>query len=148
MKGSMDQLVKVAQDVLDGAIGADAHVDTAQRLLIEGVNLNEALSDGHVDYPRLRRGSVSVLFAALWTPVYYPPDDALNRTWDLLSSVQGFCAHSKGHFSIGWHPNHVEAKKISLILSLEGCHPLGTDIGLLSRLKESGISSITLTHVA
>src|SRR5215472_7371527 len=45
-------------------IGIDTHIDTAQRVLIEGVDLAERLKDGQVDIPRLREGGMNAPFFA------------------------------------------------------------------------------------
>jgi len=81
-----------ANKILSESICMDAHVDTLQRLLIESVNLDEALPNGHVDYKRLRAGSVNALVCALWTPTYYPPAVSRARTFDLLTTARQFCS--------------------------------------------------------
>src|ERR1700730_4273575 len=58
-------------------IGIDTHIDTAQRLLIEGVDLTQQLKDGAVDIPRLREGGMNAPFFALWVPTFYKGAEAV-----------------------------------------------------------------------
>src|ERR1700674_159194 len=139
-----------ANQILSASIGADAHVDTLQRLLIEGVNLDGHLIDGQVDYPRLHQGKVSALVCALWTPTYYPPAAALSRTFDLLSAATQFCSRSR-HFKIAGNLADAMAEirrgSVAMLLSLEGCDALNGDFAVFGQLQDAGITSIGLTHV-
>jgi len=150
MKASSPNLDR-AHNILSSSIGADAHVDTLQRLLVDGVDLDAALSEGHVDYPRLLSGKVSLLVCALWTPTYYPREAAFARTIDLLAAARRFCAKSK-HFKIAASVSAankiIRDGSIAMVLSLEGCDALGRNLNLLERFREEGVSSIGLTHVS
>src|SRR5579862_8211457 len=117
-----------AHKILSTSIGVDSHVDTLQRLLIEGADFSKDLADGHVDYSRLKLGHVSMLFCALWTPTYFPQQAALARTFELLAAVRDLCSRTN-RFRIA--ANVIAAQEIirqgsiALVLSLEGCQPLG-----------------------
>jgi membrane dipeptidase len=54
-------------------IGIDTHIDTPQRVLIEGVDLTQRLKSGQVDIPRLKEGGMNAPFFALWVPTFYKP---------------------------------------------------------------------------
>src|SRR5215472_12822877 len=71
------------------SIGIDTHIDTAQRVLIEGVDLAQRLKDGQVDIPRLREGGMNAPFFALWVPTFYKGSEAVRRTLDLRDAMQG-----------------------------------------------------------
>lgn len=139
-----------ANTILSGSIGMDAHVDTVQRLLIEGANLDDDLVAGHVDYPRLRAGGVDALFCALWTPTYYPPSAAWSRTLDLIAAARMFCSHS-AHFTIATNAveglNAIRRSCIGMFLTLEGCDCLDGNLCMFDELQAAGVSSIGLTHV-
>ena len=47
-----------ARRIQSEVIGIDTHIDTAQRLLIGGVDIGKRLPDGQVDLPRLREGGM------------------------------------------------------------------------------------------
>jgi len=140
-----------AHKILSTSIGVDSHVDTLQRLLIEGLDFSNELPNGHVDYPRLKLGHVSILFCALWTPTYFPQQAALARTFELLNAIQGLCSQTDRFrivVNISEAREIIRKGSIALVLSLEGCQPLGGDLGLLRQLRKAGISSVTLTHIA
>ena len=48
------------------AIIVDMHADTAQRLVDEGVDLNQRLSDGHLDAVRAKEGGLDAQFFSIW----------------------------------------------------------------------------------
>src|SRR5215470_3283026 len=60
-------------------IGMDTHIDTAQRLLVEGVDLTQRLKDGMADLPRLHEGGMNAPFFSLWVPTYYKGSEAVRR---------------------------------------------------------------------
>src|SRR5947207_1965536 len=48
------------------AIVIDMHADTTQRLLDEGVDLNQRLADGHLDAVRAKEGGLDAQFFSIW----------------------------------------------------------------------------------
>src|SRR5260370_27741133 len=81
-----------ARRIQSEAIGIDTHIDTAQRLLYENVDLTRRLADGHVDLPRLREGGMHAPFFSLWVPVYYHGAESVRRTLDLRDAMPPFLA--------------------------------------------------------
>src|SRR5512132_2379218 len=77
-----------ARKIQSEVIGIDTHIDTPQRILIEGVDISKRLSDGQVDIPRLREGGMRAPFFSLWVPVYYHGAEAIRRTLDLRDAMQ------------------------------------------------------------
>ena len=54
-----------ARRIQSEVIGIDTHIDTAQRVLIGGVDISKRLSDGQADLPRLREGGMYAPFFSL-----------------------------------------------------------------------------------
>src|SRR4029453_4464219 len=48
------------------AITVDMHADTAQRLVDEDVDLNQRLTDGHLDAVRAKEGGLDAQFFSIW----------------------------------------------------------------------------------
>src|SRR5260370_37964784 len=71
------------------SIGIDTHIDTAQRVLIEGVDLAQRLKGGMVDIPRLREGGINAPFFALWVPTFYKGSEAGRRTLGFRDAMPG-----------------------------------------------------------
>ncbi|MBD0369475.1 MAG: membrane dipeptidase, partial [Pyrinomonadaceae bacterium] len=55
-----------AVSVTRRAIAIDMHADTTQRMLDEGVDINNRLADGHFDAVRMKEGGLSAQFFSIW----------------------------------------------------------------------------------
>ena len=139
-----------AQAIQSRVIGIDAHNDTAQRVLIQGVDLATQLPDGQVDIPRLREGGMHAPFFALWVPTYYKGAEAVRRTLDLRDAMQRvFDAHPdqiQMAITAGDVEDIVRAGKIAAVLTIEGGHQIDNDLAVLRMYYRMGIRSMTLTH--
>jgi len=131
-------------------IGIDSHIDTAQRVLIDGADLTQRSTVGHVDIPRLREGGVNAPFFALWVPTYYKGSEAVRRTLDLRDAMQSlFDAHPE-QIALALTASDVErivkSGKIAAILTIEGGHQIDNNLAVLRTYYRLGIRSMTLTH--
>src|SRR5437899_11551055 len=109
-------------------IGIDTHIDTPQRVLIEGVDLAKRLPDGHVDIPRLKEGGVNAPFFALWVPTYYKGAEAVRRTLDLRDTMQRLFDSHPELIAPAMNAADVEritrSGRIAAILTVEGGHQI------------------------
>src|SRR5205823_10856829 len=116
-------------------LGIDTHIDTPQRVLIEGVDITKRLPDGQADLPRLREGGMNAPFFALWVPTFFKGAEAVRRTLDLRDAMQAL---------FDKHPDQIELaltaadivritkrKKIAAVLSMEGGHQIDDDLAVL-----------------
>jgi membrane dipeptidase len=145
-------LLVLAAAISAGAqtIGIDTHIDTPQRVLIEGADLTKRLKDGHVDIPRLKEGGMNAPFFALWVPTFYKGAEAVRRTLDLRDAMQSlFDAHPE-QIELAVSAADIEritkSGKIAAILSLEGGHQIDDDLAVLRMYQRMGIRAMTLTH--
>ena len=131
-------------------LGVDAHNDTAQRVLIEKVDIGQRLSDGMIDLPRLQEGGVHVPFFALWVPSYYPEAEAVRRTLELRDAMQGVFDKYPDRIELATSARDIERivaqKKIAAVLTIEGGHQIDDDLAVMRMYRRSGILSMTLTH--
>src|SRR5271165_5470490 len=131
-------------------IGIDTHLDVAQRVLIEGVDLANRLKDGMVDLPRLREGGMNAPFFALWVPTYYKGSEAVRRTLDLRDAMQGLLDAHPDQISLALTAADIESiaksGRIAAVLTIEGGHQIADDLGVLRMYYRLGIRSMTLTH--
>jgi membrane dipeptidase len=131
-------------------IGIDTHLDTMQRVLIEGVDLAKALPDGQVDFPRLRKGGVNAPFFALWIPTYYKGGEAVRRTLDFRDAAQKMFDAHRNEVEQAVNAADIEritkSGKLAIVLTLEGGHQIGNDIAVLRMYHRLGIRAMTLTH--
>ena len=133
-----------------GVLGVDSHNDTAQRVLIEKIDLNQRLTDGMVDFPRLREGGMHVPFFALWVPGYYKGSEAVRRTLVLRDAMQGVFDKYPDQIELAASAQDIERivgqKKIAAVLTAEGGHQIDDDLSVLRMYRRLGILSMTLTH--
>ena len=131
-------------------IGIDTHLDVAQRVLIEGVDLSKRLKDGQVDIPRLHEGGMNAPFFALWVPTFYPGSEAVRRTLELRDAMQGLFDKHPELIELAVTAADIErvtkAGKIAAVLSLEGGHQIADDLAVLRTYQRMGIRAMTLTH--
>ena len=132
------------------SIGIDSHIDTAQRVLIDGADLTQRSTAGHVDIPRLREGGVNAPFFAMWVPTYYKGSDAVRRTLDLRDAMQRLFDAHPDQIALALTAADVEritkSGKIAAILTIEGGHQIDNDLAVLRTYYRLGIRSMTLTH--
>jgi len=139
-----------ARRIQAGVLGFDTHNDTAQRVLIEKVDIGSRLPDGMIDLPRLQEGGVHVPFFALWVPSYYPGAEAVRRTLDLRDAMQGVFDKYPDQVELATSARDIERivgqKKIAAVLTIEGGHQIDDDLRVLRMYRRIGILSMTLTH--
>jgi membrane dipeptidase len=131
-------------------IGIDTHMDTPQRVLIEGVDLTNRLKDGMVDIPRLREGGMNAPFFALWVPTFYKGAEAVRRTLDLRDAMQELFDKHPDQIELATTAADIEritkSGRIAAILSMEGGHQIDNDLRVLRMYQRIGIRAMTLTH--
>jgi membrane dipeptidase len=142
--------IAAAKRMQSHVLGVDSHNDTAQRILIDGVDISRRLPDGLVDLPRLREGGMHVPFFALWVPTYYHGAEAVRRTLDLRDAMQRVFDQHPDQIELATSAHDIERivkqKKIAAVLTAEGGHQIDDDLGVLRMYRRMGILSMTLTH--
>lgn len=142
----MDEARRIQMNVL----GVDSHNDTMQRVLIEGVDIGNRLTDGQVDIPRLQEGGMHVPFFALWVPTYYKGSEAVRRTLDLRDAMQSVLDKYPDRIELATSARDIERivrqRKIAAVLTIEGGHQIANDLAVLRMYRRMGILSMTLTH--
>jgi membrane dipeptidase len=144
------QNMEEARRIQSEVLGVDTHNDTAQRVLIEKVDIGQRLSSGMVDIPRLREGGIHVPFFALWVPTYYPGAEAVRRTLELRDAMQGVFDKYPDQIELATSAHDIERivgqKKIAAVLTAEGGHQIDDDLAVLRMYRRMGMLSMTLAH--
>lgn len=135
--------------VYRGAIVFDGHMDTALRIVDEGVDLGRRTPEGHADLPRMREGGLDAAFLAAWVDPAYAPDRARERCETLLSAIRdvaethadraGFAASAAEVREI------VAAGRIALLAGIENGQALEGRLENVERFRELGVRYMTLT---
>jgi membrane dipeptidase len=102
------------------------------------------------DYlPAFKAGDIGLLGVALYVEDQYLPDRALQVALDQVALLNAEVEGDR-HFVFCRTFAEIEAarraRKIGLILTMEGAEPLGTDLNLLSIFYQLGLRAISLTH--
>ncbi|HEX4653704.1 MAG TPA: membrane dipeptidase [Candidatus Udaeobacter sp.] len=97
----------------------------------------------------LQAGGISVIGAAIYIEDRYLPESGLRVALDQIAQLYAETARSQ-HFAICKTYEEIEnareTGKISLLITMEGAEPLGTDLDMLRVFYELGVRSIGLTH--
>lgn len=147
-----DELSSRARHLHFSSLVFDTHVDTAQRLLFERLDLARRDAEGCVDIPRLREGGVGAVFFALWVPVEIQGPAATKRASDLLDEVVNQAGLHPGEIMLCASSSDVRAaragNRIAVLLGVEGGHAINNDLAILREFHARGVRYMTLTHNA
>src|SRR5438132_12108770 len=128
----------------DGIV--DLHFDMPMDLYEKRYRTNVLATDF---LPELKAGDISVLGAAIYIEDRYMPEMGLRVALDQISRLYTE-AEESGRFAIcNSHEASLDAhkaRKIALLITMEGVEPLGTDLELLRAFYEVGVRTIGLTH--
>ena len=97
----------------------------------------------------LDAGDIGILGAAIYIEDRYMPEMGLRVALDQISRLYTE-AEESGRFAICKSHEEIldahKARKIALLITMEGVEPLGTDLELLRVFYELGVRAIGLTH--
>ncbi len=143
--------VSTAQDDLhQSAFVMDAHVHMITRTLLEGVDIGDRLSDGHVDLPRLAEGGVDAVFFSVYTAeAYYPARHEVKNTFRVVELALDQIEKNNDRVELALNACDIEritaGGKIAAFLDLEGPFDLDGDLHILRTLHRLGLRSAQLT---
>ncbi len=99
--------------------------------------------------PDFEAGDIGVLGVAIYVEDRYLPEMGLRVALDQISRLYAE-AGASGRFAICKSYENIldarKARKIALLITMEGVEPLGTDLELLRVFRELGVRVIGLTH--
>lgn len=122
----------------------DAHADTLDRCLDEGVAFGTALEALHIDLPRLRGAGVNLQTLSLWVPPDHKGDRALHRALRMASLFHE-AARREPDVRLVTRVEDVVPDRPGFCLSFEGAEPLADDPHLLEVFHRLGVRLIALT---
>lgn len=100
--------------------------------------------------PQLREGGVDVQVLPVYIDDDFRPEGALRKTLQMVESgwtiAEGNADDVQVCLTGGDVDEAVAAGRIALVLALEGCEAIGTDVELLSTLHRVGVRIASLTH--
>jgi membrane dipeptidase len=100
--------------------------------------------------PEFEAGDVGVIGAAIYIEDRYLPELGLRVALDQVARLHAEVENAAERFAICKMFDEITraraAKKIALLITMEGVEPLGEDIDLLRAFYELGLRSVGLTH--
>lgn len=129
----------------------DAHCDSLQRVVVDGVDLSAA-SDAQCDLPAWRAGGVKAQVFAVWVDTIYAPAHAARRALEQIAAFHQFLARYPDQVGLALTGADVRRLagegKLAAMLAIEGGLAIQNDLGLLRTYARLGATSMTLTHSA
>ena len=142
---------KTVEDLHNSSILIDTHNDISSAGLVDGLDLNQDLSGKHhSDFARFKEGGVDIQVFSIWmSGKEYGIGKAFNYARRQIDTV---AAHTKRNpDNLMWVTNSdelfkaVHAKKMGVMLGLEGGYPIEDKLENLDSLFNWGVRYITLT---
>ncbi len=122
----------------------DAHADTLDRCLEEGVPFGGEAPALHIDLPRLRQAGVNLQVLSLWVPPDHKGGRAMHRALQMASLFHA-AARKEPDARLVTSVYEVTADRPGFCLSFEGAEPLADDPTLLEAFYQLGVRLIALT---
>ncbi len=128
------------------AIAIDMHVDTAQRLLDEDVDIQQQLSDGHFDAIRARDGGLDAQFFSIWVePQLFGERGAkaVKRADDQIAAIRALAEKHPETWLLATSAEDVRRAvsegKIAALMGLEGGYAIDERLENVQRYYDMGV---------
>jgi membrane dipeptidase len=144
---SMDAL-----SVTRRAVSIDMHADTTQRMLDEGVDINQRLADGHFDAVRMKEGGLDAQFFSIWVaPDLYGSggQSAMRRADEQISAVRALAEQHPETWELATTAADVrrisESGKLAALMGLEGAYAIDQRLENVERYYKMGVRYLSVT---
>jgi membrane dipeptidase len=138
-----------ARTLHDDAVVVDTHDDLLM-LCVRRPPAEQAAYFRQRWLPQLRDGGVDVQVLPVYLEDDYRPEGALRRTLAMLEAAWAIAEGNADAVQVcldGAQVDEVVASgRIALVLALEGCEAVGSDVELLATLHRLGVRIASLTH--
>ncbi|MGB6200760.1 MAG: dipeptidase [Candidatus Acidiferrales bacterium] len=149
---SADQIARRAHKLHFDSLVVDTHVDVAQRCFFDNFDFGHRDAEGCIDIPRMREGGVGAIFCAAWVPTGVTGPIAVKRAFDLIDTMREQVRRHPADLALAASVAEIRAvhaaRKIAVMLSVEGGHAIDNDLGVLRIFAALGVRYMTLTHFA
>lgn len=128
------------------AIAIDMHVDTAQRLIDEDVDIQQELSDGHFDAVRARAGGLDAQFFSIWVePQLFGEKGTrtVKRADDQVAAIRALTEKYPETWLLATSAGDIrraaQAGKIAALMGLEGGYAIDERFENVQRYYDMGV---------
>jgi membrane dipeptidase len=145
-----DDLAERARSLHFSSVVVDTHADTTQRFLDPGFDLGPRNASGSVDIPRLKEGGVGAIFFSIWIPSKVTGPPSVQRAHTQIDAILGQIRKHPTDLALATTAAQIReihgAKKIAVLMGVEGGHMIAGDLAVLRDYFELGVRYMTLTH--
>ena len=133
----------------DDSVVVDCHNDL---ILLVAYHREHGRTDYFRDWwiPELRRGGVDVQVVPIFVDDEYRPEGALRRALSLIELVYEEAAKNADEAAVCTNGDEIDsavaAGKIALVLALEGCEHIATNLELFGTFYRLGVRMASFTH--
>lgn len=128
------------------AIAVDMHADTAQRLVDENIDLNQHLSDGHLDAARMKKGGLDAQFFSIWVePKLYGAGgaSAIQRADAQIAALHKLAADHPETWALAVTADDIERiasdERLAMLMGMEGGYALDERLEMVERYFQMGV---------
>lgn len=130
------------------AVVIDAHNDVVQRIL-KGEDISRSTNHGHSDLPRFRESGIDVQIFSIWVPPQSTNHSYYDQANWQIDSLQNFVRRNPAEAEFAGSSSdigkNVKNGKFTVMLGLEGGHPIENDLRKLEHFYNRGVRYLTLT---
>lgn len=143
-------LESFSSDFHKNAFVMDGHIHVMSRQLLEGLDIGQRYSDGHVDLPRAIEGGLDAMFFSVYTPEpYYPGRHEVKNTFRVIELALAQIEKNSRIIELARTASEIRSinkkGKIAAFLDLEGGFDLDGDLNILRALYRLGLRCVQLT---
>ncbi len=140
----------INSDLHKKAFVMDGHIHMMTRQLLEGLDIGDRYTDGHVDIPRAIEGGLDAMFFSCYTPEpYYPDRHEVKNTFRVVELALAQIEKNKHLIELAHNASDIvrinRRGKMAAFLDLEGGFDLDGDLNILRTLYRLGLRSVQLT---
>jgi membrane dipeptidase len=128
------------------AISIDLHADTTQRMVDEGLDLNQRLADGHLDAVRMKEGGLDAQFFSIWVePQLYGGGgaSAINRADEQIKAVRALASKHPETWTLAASAADIRRiageGKLAALMGLEGGYAIDERLEMVERYYKMGV---------
>ncbi|MEO8450928.1 MAG: dipeptidase [Gemmatimonadota bacterium] len=140
-----------ARELHERVLVWDAHMDSLQRVVVDGVDLGNK-SNAQADLVQWKEGGVNAQVFAVWVDTIYAPYHAARRALEQIDAFHNLLAKYPDRIELaltGADVRRIAGQgKLAAMLAMEGGVAIQNDLALLRTYARLGATSMTLTHSA
>jgi len=147
---SDEQRLDLAIQICQNNLLLDSHIDWPEQLYFSPRNISVENENGDFDLVRAQKGGLNAALSVIYVHSGLSVNEGRKMYDSLYSIITSYTANYPDKFALAYNPEDVRDnfnnELFSIPICLENGLPIGNELGYLKKLKEDGITYITLNH--